>query len=118
MDNIGRILLTVYTEEGFHSRVEGSGFDKKRPKGNYEFDNKIFRGRIPHQRDYIYHSNSKIRVQTLNEKTVEFFQSKESKPTKYCKERNEWLKMKPHQRLFYNLQQLSEGKRFEYSFFE
>ena len=34
------------------------------------------------------------------------------------KEKNEWSKMKPGQRLFYNLQQLTEGKRFEYSIFE
>ena len=29
MNSQGRILLTVYTEEGFHSRVEGTGFNKK-----------------------------------------------------------------------------------------
>ncbi len=118
MQQQGRILLTVYTEEGFHSRVEGKGFNKKRPKGNYETKDGIFRGRIPSQRDYISHSKSKIRTQILPEKTVEYFQSIDSKPTKYCKERHEWLKMKPAQRLFYNLQQLAEGKRFEYSIFE
>jgi hypothetical protein len=118
MDNIQRILLTVYTEEGFHSRVEGTGFDKKRPKGNYETKDGIFRGRIPSQRDYVSHSKSRVRTTILPEKTVEFFQSSESKPSKYCKERNEWMKMKAHQRLFYNLQQLAEGKRFEFSFFE
>lgn len=114
----GRILLTVYTEEGFHSRVEGKGFSKKRPYKNYEFDNQTFKGRIPEQRDYISHSQSKVKTTILPEKTVEYFQSQESKPTKYCKERNEWIKMKPHQRLIYNLQQLVEDKKFEYSIFE
>jgi hypothetical protein len=95
----GRILLTVYTEEGFHSRVEGNG-----KKGKLK--------------DYTYHSKSKVRTSILPEKTVEYFQSNESKPHKYCKEKNEWSRMKPHQRLFYNLQQLTEGKRFEYSIFE
>jgi len=118
MNSQGRILLTVYTEEGFHSRVEGTGFNKKRPKGNYETKDGIFRGRIPSQRDYISHSKSKIRTQILPEKTVEYFQSIDSKPSKFCKERNEWAKMKPNQRLIYNLQQITEGKRFEFSFFE
>lgn len=93
-----RILLTVYTEEGFHSRVEGNG-----KKGNLK--------------DYFYYSYSRVRTTILSEKIVEYYQSKESRPMKYCKEKNEWLKMTSHQRLFYNLQQLAEGKKFEYSSF-
>jgi hypothetical protein len=114
----GRILLTVYTEEGFHSRVEGKGFNKRRPYKNYETKDGIGKGRIPEQREYVSYSQSKVRTSILPEKTVEYFQSNESKPHKYCKERNEWSRMKPHQRLFYNLQQLTEGKKFEYSIFE
>lgn len=114
----GRILLTVYTEEGFHSRVEGKGFNKKRPYKNYETKDGIGKGRIPDQREYISHSQSKVRTTILPERTLEYFQSNESKPHKYCKEKNEWARMKPGQKLFYNLQQLAEGKRFEYSIFE
>lgn len=115
MFNRQRILLTVYTEEGFHSRVEGQGFNKKRPYKNYETKDGIFKGRIPSNRDYVSYSDSKIRVTILDSNVVDYFQSMESKPFKYCKERNEWFKMKPLQRLIYNLKQLSEGNRFEYS---
>ena len=118
MNNEQRILLTVYTEEGFHSRVEGIGFNKKRPYKNYETKDGISRGRIPDQRDYTFHSKSKVRISTLNANVVNYYQSIESKPTKYCKERNEWSKMKLNQRLIYNLQQLAEGKPFEYSIFD
>jgi hypothetical protein len=114
----GRILLTIYVEEGFHSRVEGKGFNKKRPYKNYKFDNQTFKGRIPEQREYVSYSDSKVRTTILPEKIVEYFQSVDSKPLKYCREKNDWNKMKPSQRLVYNLQQLTEGKKFEYSIFE
>lgn len=116
MSQDNRILLTVYTEEGFHSRVEGQNFNKKRPKGTYETKDGVFRGRIPHQRNYVSHSSSRVRITTIPSHTVQYFQSMESKPTKYCDERNNWGKMTPHQRLMYHLKQQSEGKKFEFSF--
>lgn len=116
MSQDNRILLTIYLEEGFHLRVEGQNFNKKRPKGTYETSDGVFRGRIPHQRNYVSYSKSKVRVTTIPSRTVEYFQSVESRPSKYCDERNNWLKMTPHQRLMYHLKQQSEGKKFEFSF--
>lgn len=116
MSTDNRILLTIYLEEGFHSRVEGKNFNKKRPKGNYETKDGVFRGRIPSQRDYISYSKSKVRITTIPSHTVNYFQSIESKPSKFCDERKNWSKMSEHQRLMYHLKQQSEGKRFEFSF--
>lgn len=113
----GRILLTVYTEVSFNVRIEGKGFDKKRPYKHYTTKDGVFKGRIPHQRDYVSHSQSKVRIQTLSAKTVEYFQSKESRPIKKCPEHFNWYKMTPHQRLIWNLSQNAEGKKFEFLFF-
>lgn len=116
MSQDNRILLTIYLEEGFHSRVEGQNFNKKRPKGTYETSDGVFRGRIPTQRNYVSYSTSRVRITTIPSQTVEYFQSKDSKPSKFCDERKNWDKMTPHQRLMYHLKQQSEGKRFEFSF--
>lgn len=112
-----RILLTVYTEEGFNVRIEGNGFNKKRPYKNYQTKDGIFRGRIPEQRNYTSHYKSRVRIQTLSATVVEYFQSKESKPIKKCPEHYNWYKMTPRQRLMWNLSQNAEGKKFEFSFF-
>ena len=117
MNEKSKILLTIYLEEGYHSRVVGKNFCKKRFCKSVITSDGIIKCRVPQQRDYQYFSQSKIRVQTLSSGVVEYFQSKESRPIKKCQERFNWLKMTPHQRLMYNLSQYSEGKRFEFSFF-
>jgi len=117
MNKDQRILLTVLTEKGFHSRVEGVGFDKKRPKMSYETKDGMFIGRIPSQRDYVTHSKSRVRISEISANVVTYFQSNESKPQKRCNERDNWSKMSGKQRLEYHLSQNAEGKEFEYSFF-
>lgn len=116
MNQNKRILLTIYLEEGFHSRVEGKGFNKK-PYKHYQKKDGISKRRISEQRDYTSYSKSKMKVQTFSAKVVEYFQSKESRPIKKCPEHFNWYKMTPHQRLMWNLSQNAEGKKFEFSFF-
>lgn len=110
-----RILLTIYLEEGYYTRVIGQNFDKKRPKANHEDSNGTLRVRYPSQRDYTSECKSKIRVTTLSEETVSYFMSIQSVP-KRGKEKDMWKKMKPSDRLKYHLEQLAEGKKFTYEF--
>lgn len=117
MNEKNKILLTTNVEEGYHSRVVGKNFNKKRTCEIFETSDGISKGKIPSQRDYEIVSKKKIKVQILSTKVVNYFKSKESRPIKKCKEHYDWLRMSEESRLQYNLSQICEGKKFTYSYF-
>ena len=111
-----RILLTVYTEEGFHVHVEGQNFTKKRPYEHPEFGGEMVKGRFPDPRDYISVKNDRVRISTLSEEVVHSFTTDDSAPKHKCNAKFEWKKWSPKRRLEYNLEAIAEGKPFTYEF--
>lgn len=112
-----QILLTIIMEEGYNSRIVGKNFDKKRIYQRVKrLDNSVTKARIPSDREYFSKGSTKIKQIILPNQTVVFFQSKESRPQKNCKEKFDWNKLSEIKRLEYNLLQFSEGKKINYSF--
>jgi len=112
-----QILLTIIMEEGYNSKIVGKNFDKKRIYQRVKkVDGSYIKSRVPSDREYFTESSTKIKRIIIPTRTVLFFQSKESKPQKNCKEKFDWNKYSEKQRLEYNLLQFSEGKKINYSF--
>lgn len=112
-----QILLTIIMEEGYNSKIVGKNFDKKRIYQRVKkVDGSYIKSRVPSDREYFTESSTKIKRIIIPTRTVLFFQSKESKPQKNCKEKFDWHKYSEKQRLEYNLLQFSEGKNINYSF--
>ena len=112
-----QILLTIIMEEGYNSKIVGKNFDKKRIYQRVKkVDGSYIKSRVPSDREYFTESSTKIKRIIIPTRTMLFFQSKESKPQKNCKEKFDWNKYSEKQRLEYNLLQFSEGKNINYSF--
>ena len=112
-----QILLTIIMEKSYNSKIVGKNFDKKRIYQRVKkVDGSYIKSRVPSDREYFTESSTKIKRIIIPTRTVLFFQSKESKPQKNCKEKFDWNKFSEKQRLEYNLLQFSEGKKINYSF--